>query len=131
MESIRRFAKPFTYLATACFIVLSCYMPAAGAAIVGTESLIDAEANRAKVETFLARVDVQKHLIKQGIDPEQALFRINRLTDTEVNELAERIDTMPAGGDVVGAAVFIFLVLLVTDLLGLTDIFPFVVKSKR
>jgi UPF0716 family protein affecting phage T7 exclusion len=41
---------------------------------------------------------------------------------------------MPAGGDalgvVVGAAVLIFLILLVTDILGLTDIFPFVKKHR-
>lgn len=130
MQSIRRFAKPLTYVVTTCFIALSCYVPAANAAIVGTESLLSVETNRARVETFLARADVQQQLVKQGIDPEQALSRVNRLTDAEVNALAEKIDTMPAGGDVVGAAVFIFLVLLVTDLLGLTDVYPFV-KNNR
>lgn len=130
MESIRRFAKPLTYFVTTCFIALSCYAPVVSAAIVDTESLLETETNRIKVETFLARADVQQQLVKQGIDPEQALSRVNRLTDTEVNTLAEKIDTMPAGGDVVGAAVFIFLVLLVTDLLGLTDVYPFV-KNNR
>lgn len=130
MQSIRRYAKPLTYVVTTCFIALSCYVPAANAAIVGTESLVNAEANRSKVETFLARADVQQQLVKQGIDPEQALSRVNRLTDAEVGTLAAKIDTMPAGGDVVGAAVFVFLVLLVTDLLGLTDVFPFVKKNR-
>lgn len=130
MQSIRRLAKPLTYIVTTCFIALSCYLPAANATIVGTESILDAQANRSKVETFLTRADVQQQLVKQGIDPEQALSRVNRLTDVEVNALAEKIDTMPAGGDVVGAAVFVFLVLLVTDLLGLTDVFPFVKKNR-
>ena len=128
MEITRRFVKPLTYVVTVCFVFLSCYIPAANAAIVGTESLLETEANRIKVEAFLARKDVQQQLVKQGIDPERALMRINRLTDAEVDLLANKIDTMPAGGDIVGAAVFIFLVLLVTDLLGLTDVFPFVKK---
>lgn len=128
MEIIRRFAKPLTCAVTICFVFLSCYIPAASAAIVGTESLLETEANRAKVEAFLVRKDVQQQFVKQGVDPKQALSRINRLTDAEVNILADKIDTMPAGGDIVGAAVFIFLVLLVTDLLGLTDVFPFVKK---
>lgn len=131
MEPFRRYAKPFTYAASVCFIFLSCYLPAANAAIVGTEPLLEAETSRTKVETFLAREDVQQQLVKQGIDPQQALSRVTRLTDAEVVALAEKIDTLPAGGDIVGAAVFIFLVLLVTDLLGLTDVFPFVVKNKR
>lgn len=125
MDLIRRYAKPFTYIVTAAFLFLSCYAPA-NAAILGTESLLEAETSRAKVATFLTRTDVQNQLIKRGINPEQALSRVTRLTNTEVNALAEKIDTMPAGGDVVGAAVFIFLVLLVTDLLGLTDVYPFV-----
>lgn len=128
MDTIRRFAKPLTCVVTVCFVLLSCYIPAAGAAIVDTESLLDTETGRAQVEAFLSRADVQKQLVNQGLDPEQALSRINRLTDAEVHGLADKINSMPAGGDVVGAAVFIFLVLLVTDLLGLTDVFPFVKK---
>lgn len=130
MQSIRCLAKPLTYIVTTCFIALSCYLPAANATIVGTDSILDAQVNRSKVEMFLTRADVQQQLAKQGIDPGQALSRVSRLTDAEVNALAEKIDTMPAGGDVVGAAVFVFLVLLVTDLLGLTDVFPFVKKNR-
>jgi len=51
------------------------------------------------------------------------------LTDDEARLLAQRIDQMPAGGGIVGAIVLIFLVLLVTDVLGLTDVFPFTKKG--
>jgi hypothetical protein len=47
-----------------------------------------------------------------------------------VREIAGRLDQLPAGqsavGAVVGAILIIFLVLLITDLLGLTNVFPFV-----
>jgi hypothetical protein len=39
------------------------------------------------------------------------------------------MDEMPAGGSIVGAAVLIFLVLLVTDIVGWTDVYPFVNKK--
>ena len=61
-----------------------------------------------------------------------AKARVNSLTDEEVSQVARQMDQLPAGGDglaiIVGAAVLIFLVLLLTDILGLTDVFKFVKK---
>ncbi len=93
----------------------------------------DPSGDRARVETFLSRDDVQGQLILLGIDPEEAASRVASLTDKEVQQIAGRLDELPAGeggiGPVVGAIVLIFLVLLVTDLLGLTDVYPFVKKK--
>jgi hypothetical protein len=51
---------------------------------------------------------------------------VDALSDDEVAELSARIDALPAGGDgIVGAIVLVFLVLLLTDIVGLTKIFPF------
>jgi hypothetical protein len=40
---------------------------------------------------------------------------------------------MPAGGGafgiIIGAALFVFIVLLITDMAGATDVFPFVKKA--
>jgi len=61
---------------------------------------------------------------------EEAKARVESLTDQEAAEIAAQIDQMPAGGSalgtLVGAAILVFLVLLVTDILGYTDIFPFI-----
>lgn len=93
----------------------------------------DPSGDRARVETFLSRDDVQGQLILLGIDPEEAASRVASLTDKEVQQIAGRLDQLPAGegglGPIVGAIVFIFLVLLITDLLGLTDVYPFVNKK--
>jgi hypothetical protein len=51
------------------------------------------------------------------------------MTDEEVRALNQKMDEMPAGSGVVGAVVLIFLVLLITDIAGLTDVFPFVKKN--
>ena len=45
---------------------------------------------------------------------------------TEVAHVAHTLDTAPTGAsDVLGTIVFIFLLLLITDILGFTKIFPF------
>lgn len=105
----------------------------ARAALISTEQAIATEHHldaRARVEALLAREDVRAELIGLGVDPEQAATRLARLNDAEIARIAGHLDSLPAGegaiGAVVGAALFIFLVLLITDLLGLTDVYPFV-----
>lgn len=112
----------------ALFLWAAVPMPAAQAGVVGTDAAvqtIEHEQARKKVETFLARDDVQAQLVAQGIDPTEARQRVDSLTPAETRQLAGRIDEMPAGGnEIVGALVFIFVLLLITDLLGLTNVFP-------
>ncbi|MDP1540849.1 MAG: PA2779 family protein [Moraxellaceae bacterium] len=83
-------------------------------------------AQRAELVTWLDREDVRQQMTNLGVSPTQALARVASLTDAEVSRLAGEIETSPAAGNgVVGAIVFVFLVLVVTDLLGLTKVFPF------
>jgi hypothetical protein len=67
-----------------------------------------------------------------GIDVHEAMARIDALSDAEIIALADRMEQLPAGGSafgtIVGAAVIVFIVLLITDIMGFTDIFPFVKK---
>lgn len=108
---------------------LAMGLPAtAQAGIVSTQDVLStgaATANRAQVNTFMARADVRKGLLDQGIDVEAAQSRVNALSDAEVAELAGRVDQAPAGGDVLGLMFTVFIVLLVTDILGLTKVFSF------
>ena len=64
----------------------------------------------------------------------EAMQRATTLSDREIRQIAGQLEKLPAGqsavGAVVGAIVLIFLVLLITDLLGLTDVFPFVKKQR-
>jgi hypothetical protein len=74
----------------------------------------------------LQRADVVAGLRERGVDPAQAQARVDALSDAEVIAVAERIDSAPAGAsDVLGVIVFIFVLLLITDILGFTKIFPF------
>jgi len=99
------------------------------AAIIGTEQIQaagNAAQNRAKLAAALARPDVAAQLEKMGVNPTDAQQRVASLTDAEAAKLAGQVDTLPAGGDgIIGALLLIFFVLLVTDILGLTKVFPF------
>lgn len=85
---------------------------------------------RKEVMTFLQNEAVQNELLKQGVNPQEAMNRLASLTSNEIKNLAEQIKKSQAGADfgvggIVGVAVFIFLVLLITDILGFTKVFPF------
>lgn len=94
-------------------------------ALIGTEQAAAAQAGRALLAQTLSRADVVAALQARGVSVEAARERVAALTDSEAAQVAAQIDQAPAGGDVLGAVVFVFLVLLVTDILGLTKVFPF------
>jgi len=119
-------------LAMALFL-LTGPIDAARAALITTEQAIAGEAatgERERVTAFLARDDVRAQMVALGVDPAEAAQRVAGLSDAEVQRIAGHLEQLPAGqgaiGAVIGAAVLIFLILLVTDLLGLTDVYPFV-----
>jgi hypothetical protein len=120
---------------TAAMLIVSCTSLSvpmqASAAVIPTDAVIaqatamDLSRQRSELTTFLTRSDVQTQLVSLGVDHNQAAARVAALSDDEVQQLYGKMQTLPAGGDILGTLVFIFLVLLVTDLLGLTSVFPF------
>ena len=97
----------------------------ASAGIVATDQ-IAASAGRDRVKSFLDRAEVQVQMQALGVNPQAALARVDALSDDEVASLAGRLDQLPAGGtDIVGALLLVFIILLITDILGFTKIFPF------
>jgi hypothetical protein len=100
----------------------------ANAGIVSTDTTLTADAavaNRTQVTTFLARADVQTAMQERGVNSVDALQRVQSMSDAEVAQLAGRIDQAPAGGEILGLLFTVFIILLVTDILGLTKVFPF------
>lgn len=86
---------------------------------------------RANLLQTLDREDVQEALLAQGVDPVMAKQRVASMTHAEVQLLNQKMEELPAGGSIVGAVVIVFLVLLFTDIMGYTDIFPFVKKTAK
>lgn len=107
----------------AMLLIVSLAVPLpAYAGMVGTEDLLQRE----RIHAFFDRADVQAQLLARGVSPQDAQARVAALTDAEAAELAARIDELPAGGiGIIGAILVVFLVLLLTDILGYTKIFPF------
>jgi hypothetical protein len=96
----------------------------AQAGMVPTESAV-AGVERARVAEFFDREDVQLQLQARGVSADQVKARVAALTDDEASQLAGRIDSLPAGGEILGILLTIFIVLLITDILGFTKVFPF------
>ena len=100
----------------------------AQAGIVSTEQAMTADAadaNRDRVTSFLSRDDVRVELQAQGLSTTDAVARVQAMSDAEVAQLAQRVDQAPAGAGVVGVLFSIFVILLITDILGFTKVFPF------
>lgn len=98
------------------------------AAMIGTEQVHAAstrQQNQDKILNALNRPGVAAQLEQMGVSKADAEQRVAALTDEEAATLASKFDSLPAGGDVIGVIVLIFFVLLVTDILGLTKVFPF------
>jgi hypothetical protein len=102
----------------------------AHAGMIGADAVAPAAASaaRERVATLLQRADIQAQLQAYGVSAAQAQARVDALSDAEALQLAERIDSLPAAGDAGGLiwlVLVVFLVLLLTDILGLTKVFPF------
>jgi hypothetical protein len=97
--------------------------------MIGTAQVLAAEqarADRANLAALLEREDLQRQFAAMGVDAEAAKQRVAGLTDAEVVRINQRIAELPAGGDVLGVIVLIFVIFVITDAIGATDIFPFV-----
>ncbi|BBI62442.1 hypothetical protein HSBAA_37480 [Vreelandella sulfidaeris] len=120
-------------LLIAALVITSLPVAAAPAApqsmdLVSTQSVLSADragADRERINEILARADVQDQLLKQGVDLDEVEARVAALSDAEAQQMAEQLEQLPAGAGVVGALFAVFIILLVTDILGLTDVYPF------
>ena len=134
MKHIRSFVKPVGVFMAIFMLMLSGPFQSAMAAMVGTEAVVDAERAldaRDFLQSLLAREDVQSMLVSQGIDPQEAKNRLDSLTDQEAIRAADQLQELPAAGDsflttLLIVVFVVFLILLITDIAGYTDIFPFV-----
>ena len=137
MRIILTAARPVSLVLTVIIMLTAVPHRYATAAMVSTESIVKTargEEGRRYLYGILSREDVKAAFVAQGVDPQEARARVASLTDEEVIYIADKIDQLPAGGDaigaIIGAALIVFFVLLITDLLGLTDVFPFVKKHR-
>lgn len=111
---------------------ISLFSGMLSAQMASTEMLVGpfiSSPSKDKLAQIISREDVAKRFEELGVDSNMIEARIASMTDEEASKIAHQIDTLPAGADagmsIVGAIVFIFIVLLITDILGVTSVFSF------
>ena len=129
---MNRYSRWTACLLASCMSLTGFVQSAQAATLVTTEQvaasqgLTSPSAQRAHVNNVLERADVAAGLQERGVSVEQARARVAALTDDEVAQVSSTLDTAPAGAaDALGIILTIFIVLLITDILGFTKIFPF------
>lgn len=108
---------------------LGAYSLPSVAGIVGTEQLLQNQSqgvDRASLLSALERDEVRRQLIARGVDPDNARQRIAALSDEQVREIGNGIDQLPAGAGVLEILVAVVLVLVILDVVGVTNIFSFI-----
>jgi hypothetical protein len=136
MYSLIQKRKTIAILIIVTFSALSIISSPADALMINTGEISKQNHRdllRDRINKLIERSEIQKYLVARGISPEEAKARIDSLSDEEIENISSKMDQLPAGGDAVGvligASLFVFIVLLITDILGFTDVFPFV-KSR-
>ncbi len=134
MQQLRQHAKFIVPVLVLGLSAASIPLPAAHGGLINTESVIEAQRGqqeRARIRGVLQRDDIKTYLEARGIDPAEAQARADSLTDAELQALAGRLEGLPAGAGLLELALIAFIVLVITDALGYTDIFPFVNSKKK
>ena len=107
------------------FCIVSVLTPGAQATVIDTRTILATQADspQVAVQEFLARGEVQEQLVALGVDPADASGRVAALTDQELSLLQNHINDLPAGSSALAVLGAVFLVLLVLELVGVTNIF--------
>lgn len=124
MKSVQRF---ISIVLSVSLINLS--IGSAQAAMIANDQVINQVQqlnSKAELMHFISRADIQQQLLDMGVSTEDIEARINMMTDQEVAQLNQQLEDLPAGGDVLGVILIVFIIFVITDLMGATNIFPFI-----
>lgn len=120
------FRKCTTFLVLFQFLLISALLPVSKAEMISTQSFIEsstADQTRNELQSLLAREDVRQELIILGVDPADAEKRLARLSAEELQQLQGKMEELPAGGSVLALVGAVFVVLLILEIVGVTNVF--------
>ena len=121
---------------TAIFLsILLALMPLlpAQAAMIGNDQIVKqslSHQTRDGLQQLFEQETAQQQLQAWGVNPDQIKSRIDSMTDAELARINQQVNDLQAGGDVLGILLVIFLVFVITDIIGATDVFPFINPAK-
>jgi hypothetical protein len=111
--------------------ILLALMPMlpAQAAMIGNEQIVNQSLSvqtRDSLRQLFEQDTARQQLQAWGVSPDRINTRINSLTDAELARINQQVGDLNAGGNVLGILLVIFIVFVITDVIGATDIFPFI-----
>jgi predicted PurR-regulated permease PerM len=101
----------------------------AQAAMIGNQQIINQNhpgQTRDSLQQLLEQETARQQLQAWGVSPDQLKSRIGSLTDAELASINQQVNDLNAGGNILGILLVIFIVFVITDVIGATDIFPFI-----
>ena len=122
----RKIGRNFVIRLVSLSILSIGFAQASGAAMMGTQQLVQSEARDTRItriEMILKRQDVARQLVTLGVDPLAVQARVGNMTDAELLALEGGLDKHIAGGNAVAIVGAVFIVLIILELVGITDIF--------
>ena len=122
------FLKRPTAVLLSLLLALMPMIPAQ-AAMIGNQQIInqgESQQTRSSLQQLFEQESARQQLHTWGVDPGQLQNRINSLTDSELARINQQVDSLDAGGGVLGILLIIFIIFVITDVIGATDIFPFI-----
>ena len=131
MHTFQKTARPISIIAIILLLFMSTLNQPAAAAMVGTEKLLISDRNqetRSYLQQMMSRKQIQEALVARGIDLQEAKIRIDSLTDSEIEQILEKINDLPACGIdaafvliIVGVIVVLF---IIVELTSAVSMFP-------
>ncbi|HUT41921.1 MAG TPA: PA2779 family protein [Gammaproteobacteria bacterium] len=106
--------------------IFTTFPAASYAGLVGTDQILSADTrsqHMTEIRNVLTRDDVRTQMLDLGVNPADVEVRLNALTDAELAQLSTGMRDLPAGGDAVAVIGIVFIVLLILELLGVTNVF--------
>ena len=120
--------KYFTKLMLGSLAALVCFAGSVHAEAISSDTVMQAQRvsyDKQQLIEMVNRTDVQDKLVSLGVDRNEAVDRINGMTPSEIAQLNDHINDAPAGG-IVGAVLTVLAIIAILDLVGVTDVYPFI-----
>ncbi|GMM68252.1 PA2779 family protein [Alteromonas sp. MTD1] len=120
--------KALKSIVVGCFTATVLTAGSVHAEAISSDTVMQAQTanyNKQQLVAMVNRADVQSKLVGLGVDTNDAIARINAMTDSEIAQLNDEINQAPAGG-IVGAVLTVLAVIAILDLAGVTDVYPFI-----
>ncbi len=116
--------RSMIFSTTATLVMVFCLLQPANAGMIGTKNLLKGSPSLQDITTL--RQEIKNQMVELGVDRQQVEVRVASMTDAQIMEVDKRISEMAAGASAGGVILTIFIIFVITDVIGATDIFPFI-----